>query len=262
MPQTVLEGLFSSRFALPYESVERFSFDTLFGIINNPSCNSIYVSGRPLLQRYQDLLRQRGYAIVTVLRDPYEELAERLLFSQYVARQGRETTLSQRLTGLAPLTDLVRDVDFVDAEAVTKRLHSIAEPQRKAIENPCVRALACSVDERPQLKHVAVALENLASMDLVGLRSRYEDFRSTFDSLIGAEILGEYSLVEMSWVPAMAANLARIAVVNELLELDLALYEYAKEAVESVIGESAERDFVPRPVPSSTNSWLSRIIGG
>jgi hypothetical protein len=258
MPQTSLDSLLAARFALPYHSVEQYSFDTLFGLINNMFCGSIYISGRPLFRRYAQLLRDRGFTVVTMLRDPYEELAERLLFIQYVSRQQGDTAFSKRLTGLSVLAEIVADLDFADETAMAKRFGSVNESQRRAIANPFVRLLGCDIDEEPEQKHVMIALENLASMDLVGLRSHSGEFQSILDNLLGAEIVGGQPLVEVSWVPIIADSLARIESVNRLLELDLALYDYVKEAVESAIGQPAEPEPVRRPV---SRSWLSSLFG-
>ena len=80
MPQTRILTSMQKHFAMSYDAVERYPFDTLFGIINNQFSNSIILAGRPNFKKYQQLLADRNFRVVTMLRDPYEEVAERLLF--------------------------------------------------------------------------------------------------------------------------------------------------------------------------------------
>src|SRR5205823_5920919 len=47
----------SGRFALAYDRIERYPFDTAFAVLNNQFAQSIYASGCPSFQRYQNVLR-------------------------------------------------------------------------------------------------------------------------------------------------------------------------------------------------------------
>jgi hypothetical protein len=237
MPQAVLENLFAQRFALHYDAVERYAFDTLYAIINNQNCKSIVVSGRPLFCRYQQLLQERDFVTTAMLPDPLEELAARLLFLRYTATKNAPAYLNDHLFGLAPLVELVKHIDFDNAESLNNAFKGITSEQRNALANPSTRVLACNVDEQPEERHVGIALENLASMNLVGLRAHFNEFKSMFAELIGIDILGEYQLPEISWVPMMAGKLALIEPVKQLLALDLAIYKFTKKAVEEVIGK-------------------------
>ena len=237
MPQAVLENLFSQRFALHYDAVERYAFDTLFAIINNQNCRSIAVSGRPLFSRYQHLLQERDFVVTAMLPDPLEELAARLLFLRYTASKNAPAYLNDHIFGLTPLVELINHIDFDNAESLNNAFKGITIAERNALANPFTRVLACNVDEQPEERHVSIALENLASMNLVGLHAHFNEFKSMFAELIGIDILGEYQLPEISWVPMMAGKLAQIEPVKELLALDLALYKFAKKAVEEAIGK-------------------------
>jgi hypothetical protein len=238
MPQAVLENQLAQRFSLHYDAVERYAFDTLYAIINNQSCKSIVVSGRPFFLRYEHLLHERNFVITAMLPDPLEELAARLLFLRYSANKNAPAYLQEHLFGLSPLAELVNQIDFDNVESLNSAFKGITTAQRNALTNPLTRVLACNVDEQPEERHVSIALENLASMNLVGVRAHFTDFKSMFAEVIGIDILGEYQLPEISWVPMMAEKLAQIESVKELLALDLALYKFAKKAVEEVIGKS------------------------
>jgi hypothetical protein len=231
MPQTHVEEHLSQHFAQSYSAAERHSFDTLFSIFNNHFAKSIFVSGRPRYVRYEQLLRDKEYEIVALLRDPYEELAERLLFVRFVSSGDSPAFASHYITGIEPLGDLVRGVDFEDKNSLKETFKALTDPQREALANPFVRALACTVDEIPDRKHVAIALEKLSAMTLVGLTSHFEEFRAMLSEIVGVEISTQCHLRRVSWVPKVAALLRQIEAVKYLLALDSELYKRAQAAI-------------------------------
>lgn len=235
MPQTRLEERASQHFAQGYVAVERHSFDTLFSVINNQFAKSIFVSGRPRLLRYDQLLRDRDFLIVTLLRDPYEELAERLLFVRYASADNSPAFATQYMAGLEPLVDLVKTIDFGDKASIAGAFKSLTDSQREALSNPYVRGLACSLDDIPNRKHVSIALDKLAEMDLVGLASRFEEFKSMLGEIVGVDMLGDTELSQVSWVPKTAAHLKQIDAVKYLLALDIELFSQAHAAVSKVL---------------------------
>ena len=231
MPQTHVDENLSQHFAQSYFAVERHSFDTLFSIFNNHFAKSIFVSGRPRYFRYEQLMRDKEYAVVALLRDPYEELAERLLFVRFASSGESPAFTAHYLTGIEPLGDLVRGLDFEDKNSLKTAFNALTDLQRDALANPFVRALACTLDEVPDRKHVAIALEKLSAMNLVGLMSHFEEFRSMLSELVGVEISTQCHLRRVSWVPKVAALLRQIEAVRYLLALDSDLYRHAQAAI-------------------------------
>jgi len=235
MPQTQMESLLTKHFTASYQAVEQHPFDTLFGIINNQFSNSIYISGHPIFNRYQQLLRDCKFLIITLLRDPLEEFAERLLFVRYASSEQRPAYLMNYMTGLRPLLGLAEKIDFSNDDSLRAAFKTLKDDEFEAISNPFVRSLACNAEERPQRKHISSALDNLSSMDLVGLRSRYGDFKSILHEILNVDILGDHQLTEVTNVPVIAAKLARIGAVKEMIALDLEVYSYARDAIMSAL---------------------------
>jgi hypothetical protein len=231
MPQTPLDTLLSKHFALNYQAIEQHSFDTLYSIINNQFATSIFLSGRPRLYRYRQLLRERGFTIVTLLRDPYEELAERLLFIRYASNKSSPSFTANYMTGLEVLVDMVRRMDFGERDSFAAAFKVLNDPQRQALANPFVRTLACQLDESPEPKHVSIALDNLAGMDLVGLTTRFDEFKSTLSELLRIDMLGDCQLGAVSWVPIIASHLRNVEQVEGLLSLDLELVTHVGNAI-------------------------------
>lgn len=236
MPQMHIETLLSKHFAQSYHAIEQHSYDTLFCIINMHHCNSICISGRPRYFRYQQLLREHGFNIVSLIREPYEELAERLLFVRYASQSNAPSFAANYMTGLEPLVSVVKKMDFADRESISTALKSIGTAQREAIANPFIKSIACQLDEIAEARHISIALDNLAGMDLVGVASRFNEFKATLHDLIGTDMLGKTELSTVSWVPIISEHLRQIPSVDALLAYDLELYTHVSKAFDRALG--------------------------
>jgi len=235
MPQTRIFASMQKKFAMPYDAVERHPFDTLFAIINNQFAESIFLAGRPNYKRYQQLLANRNFIVATMLRDPYEEIAERLLFARYASRPDSPPHFMRHLSGLEPLVDLASKFDISSEHSMLAAFRSLEPAHEQVLANPYVRVLACENDEPAERKHVAVALDNLSTMNLVGLRQRFDNFKSTLQEIVGVDLLDEGQPVDVSWVPEIAAKLSRIDKVRSLLALDVSLYNLARDAIRKAL---------------------------
>lgn len=243
MPDPQIEGLFAKYFTYFYGTAQRYPQDTFFGIFNNPTAKSVYISGRPSFQQYEQMLKERKYKIVTLIRSPYEEMAERLLFARYASNPDVPAFVADHIFGLEPLVEMVANVKFDDAASIRAAFDSMTESQRQVLSNPLVRTLACTVDERPKIAHVEIALSKLARMDVVGVRSRFGEFKSVLQEVTGVDVLGDYELTNLSWVQRVAEQLAEIKQARNLVSLDQDLYLYAEEAITEALG----------PAPASTS---------
>ncbi len=239
MPYAGIEAIWDRNFSLYYNAVERYPFETMFGILNNPAARSIALSGRSSLQRYEHFLREREYKIVALLRNPLEELAERLLFVHYAHSPHAPSRFNEHLSGLEPLTRVAQRMNLERLESLTEAFGILSERQRMELSNPLIRSLVCGPDEFPLHHHVDLSLGRLSSMDLVGLRPHYREFSAMLSDVLGRDILSDTPLTDVSWVPLIAAELGRIKSVRALVALDLELYELAEEAVRRAIGLSA-----------------------
>jgi hypothetical protein len=231
MPDLSTGQLIARHFTLYYNILQRYPQQTLFAIVNNPPAKSIYLSGCPRLQQYEHLLRERKYKIVTLVRNPYDEMAERLLLARYSLSPNAPAFIADHMYGLEPLKDLVKNIKFDEIESIRAAFSSMTEEQREVLSNPLVKALACTVDERPKSGHIEIALAKLSRMDLVGLRSRFDEFKSILPEILGADIFGNHQLVEFLWVRRIADCLPDIKLAKNLISLDLDLYSFAEEAI-------------------------------
>jgi hypothetical protein len=200
-------------------------------IVNNFSSNSVLITGRPNFTRQYGLLRNAGYLIAAVLRDPYEELAERLIFINLLATSKASHLLPQFVSDVPALVDFARDLSFADQKALVTKFRAATREQRDAMSSPMTRVFGCGIGELPEHRHVSSALDNLGTVDAVGVRGRFADFRSVLSNVLGADVIGQDELEIFDKVREARDVLSQIGVVSDLLESDLSLYSYASEAV-------------------------------
>jgi hypothetical protein len=236
MPDTKIESLFAKHFTLHYGTAQRHPQDTFFGIINNQAARSIYLSGRPNFSQYEQWLRERDFKIITLIRNPYEEMAERLLFARYASGPNLPPFVTDYMYGLEPLVDMVKNVRFEDVESIRAAFSALTDLQKQVLTNPLARSLACLPDEMPKSAHVEIALSRLSRMDLVGLRTRFGEFKSILKEILGVDVFGQHELNSLSWVQRVVAHLSQIKQARALISLDLDLYSYVEEAVVEAIG--------------------------
>lgn len=248
MPQRRILANVGRHFSLNYASSERYSLETMIVLINNHMAKSAFISGRSNFNRYTGYLVKAGYMRAALLREPFEELAERIMFLNLLAKSEAAHLLPNFVTGVESLVEFVRDLPLTDPKALLPAFRRLSDEQKLALASPMVRMLGCNVEETPERRHVPIALDNLASMDLVGSRDRYDAFHAMLTQLMGADILGGERPSMFTTVKEFAHSLSRIGLVADLLEHDLALYALANEAIEA--GLEGREDEVMRDTQS------------
>jgi hypothetical protein len=235
MPYAQIESLWNRNFALYYNAAERYPLDTMFGVLNNPVAQSLAISGRIDYNRYEHFFRERNYKIITLLRPPLEEMAERLLFIRYALAPQSPASFDAHLTGLRNLASIARGISLDRIESVDECFAKLTNEQKIALSNPVTKALCCAQDEVPRKKHIQLALSKLSTMDLVGVSSRYGHFSKMLSELLGRDLLAGATQPEISWTRRIADRLATNKRARSLVSLDLKLYELAEKAIERAI---------------------------
>ena len=235
MPQVHLLGIIEGRFGLGYRNIERYAYDTIVNITFNIQAKSIFVHGRPSFSRYSSILRERQYKVVTLLREPIQELAERILFGNMVAKSPKFAPLRRCFTGLDSLLELLAGTAELTPDAFVRRLKAMQPRDRARLGNPMTRMLACDPDETAIRSHVPSALDNLATFDAVSTRSHLDDFKQMLETVLGGEFDVPFECREFDETAHFATELGRHAIIQEMIDLDLLVYNYAKSAVEEVL---------------------------
>ncbi len=223
----------SAHFAMNYDSVEQYTFDTMVGLIYIWGAVSQFMMGRPSYMRHSGLLKQREFITVALLDNPFEEMAKRLMFLKLLSKPNNSIVLERNAKGLLPMVEFARDFPFEDHRAMKKYFAGASHDFKRFFQDPMTQMLACEVDEKPTWRHVTMALGNLAAMDVVGTRQHFSDFKVILADVVGANILGNCTPISLPSVKIISERLEKISAVTKLLENDLALYSYAAEAVEA-----------------------------
>lgn len=247
MPYAQIESIWDKSFALYYNAAERFPFETMFGVLNNPAAKSLAISGRVNYGQYEHYFRERDYKVITLLRHPLEEMAERLLFIRYALAPQSPGSFDAHLTGLRSLGAAVQQINLDRFESIAECFSRLSSEQKDALSNPLVRSLSCKPDEMPHKRHVQIALSKLSTMDLVGVRTRYNQFQQMLAELVGTDILAGSVQPEISWARRVTEQLMKIKAAQSLVALDMKLYELVEEAVGRAVNAraAAKRKWMP-----------------
>ncbi len=236
-PIEKLGGRSRNLFTLTYPSTERYGFETMLVLINNNFNKSIFMSGRSSYPRYSHFLANAQFTTAALLNDPFEELAQRLVILSLIQKSDSTHMLPLLFSGLTALTKFARDLPIEDTKGMLAKFRNVTDEEREALMSPMTRMFGCIPGETPERRHVTAALENLASMDLVGARSRFRDFSALLAGILGHDLAGDYEPVVHPSISALADRLSRISLVADFLEDDLALYSFAEESIVSALSD-------------------------
>ena len=238
MPQNLYYKNINSRFALHYNFTEQYAFDTMLSIIGNLLNNSVLLTGRPAYQRFLPYIRAREFFTTTLLRNPFEELAERILFLNLLSKSKSANLIPNFTQGVEALIGFSQSLDVENDKSIVLAFKKIDAETRLAIQNPMTRILGCGLGEKPERRHVSIALECLSQMDLVGTRDLFVSYRLLLAGLLGTDISGGITMETSTSVIELASRFSKMNVVRDLLEHDLALFSYAEEAIEKGLNQN------------------------
>jgi len=212
---------------MTYPALELASEETIRSILSIPFTPSIYAAGRVFWRVWEPLLRDRGYMVGVLLRDPYHEIAERILILKLA-------TSSQSLAiinSLGPVVESaathLRDLNLKDISDLDATLSGAPVELRAILHNPLTYLLSAqNAFDAPPVPAIAVALESLADMDAVGLRHDTGPFFETVSAILDLpQNLAAVTLPTSTTVVQWADLLRDRPAVRSLIEMDLEVYE-------------------------------------
>jgi hypothetical protein len=220
-------------FQMAYPALELQSEETIRAIMTIQFSQSIYISGRIFWRFWEPLLRDRGYTVGTLLRDPFCELAERLLILKLASSPEGERIADAVGPEVQAAAAHFRTIDLRDISAIEATLQSPPLELRSIVYNPLTHLLAAANPfDPPAAQPTARALESLADMDVVGLR---QDTGSFFEQLSGIlEASQSFSgevVPTSSTVVQWAEVLRERPAMRRLIEMDLVVYQTAFDII-------------------------------
>lgn len=246
LPQVKMLRRIMAQFALSYPLIERLPIETIGMVLNNKEASSIFVTGALNWMRHGAIVNEREYVSAALLRDPFEDLAERILFLRHLSNRGegsesRNTFLGATSGLYREVIQIIRQVDLSSPKSVLGGFRRMPTECRKLFRSPATAALGGTPDAELQRRNVSIALDNLAQFNVVGVRPLFSEFTSMVDECLMAPVLAQEQLEILPGTLELAEILSKVGLVADLLDEDIALYSFATEAVEAGLKIAADR---------------------
>jgi hypothetical protein len=226
LPAFSIHKQFAPRFQMPYEMVERHNEETVRAILGIPFSNSVYVGGRIYVREFDYLYRDRGFKAAILLRDPFEELAERLLILKW-ANERNDPSLGEQIgRDVAAAAKRLKPIDPLSVESLSTALTKLDDDLRNLLFNPLTRQLSTRYpDDRLDPAAVAVSLSALSFFDVVGTRADVPHFiKAVYAALEYEGAADAVALPVSNSIVTLAELLKTVPAAVELARLDYQIY--------------------------------------
>ncbi len=236
-----LDEEFFNRFHMSYKALELLPEETTRQIVTLPFTNSIFASGRILWREWEPALRYWGFKIGILLRNPFEEMAERLLILKWASTPEAASTANALIPVLQTCAGAVRNINLADVAALEALLSSPSDELRALLYNPLVNQLAAPNGfDPPPSPAAAAALDSLAAIDAVGLRDDPDSFLTLVGALLDLpQTFSSVSLSASRAVIGFADVLRSMPAANALIDQDLQVYTEARRVLAPAPAEMA-----------------------
>ncbi len=235
-PLVHLDDAFDRSFRFFYKGMEQFGRETTTQIFLLDHADSIYTSGRVLYKTYEHFIEGGGFKTICLLRDPYDELAERLLVLNRAAEGDMGTLGTRDSMSFEGAIEFAASFDLADEKQLRRAFRTMSAEDAFIFADPLVRSLgARTPDEMPQDSTIAAALDVLSTCAVVGLRQYPDLFLEAVGALLAVEPCGLPPIAEPPSVTSLGRILRQIGAVKSLIERDLELYNHVKTALEKAL---------------------------
>lgn len=226
-----LNAMLEPRFQLPYSRLELLGEDTLRWIPQIPYSDSIYATGRIRFKPLEGYLRDNGFILATLLRDPWDELAEQLLLLRTVSRRPELASRFHFSPGHRSLLDKMVAAPWTNTAELESLFASLDQREATALSNPASNLFGAGQNPvRSAGELLANALTTLSDFHAVGLRSDLSGFVETLAAVLEVDTLDDVQQPEHETVREVATVLSGMAPAKKLIKLDLELYARVEEA--------------------------------
>ena len=230
LPLWRIDEALKTKFQYWYKGIDRFGLETSTQVFCLNACTSSYVSGRLLYKNYEFYLT-KGIRTVAMLRDPFDELAERLILLKNIGARAEQILGARDALTFAPVIESLAEYETLDEAFCKKYFRRASDEAITALANPIVRQLTAGTpDEMPNQSSVAAALDVLSSFELIGLRSASADFHQGLAELIGVAEAELPVVAEYPRVIELGASLRGNGTAESILEKDLELHHLVETA--------------------------------
>lgn len=233
VPLVALDRSLEDHFQYAISRVERFGLETTLQVFHLNNASSIYLAGRLQIRAFEQFL-ERGFEVVTILTEPYFEMAERIFFLK------RFSHLLERIFGprdrmtLAPAAAHFADVDLTSQKSLRMALKTIDPATARIVKAPLTRQLTTVLPEdEPRRGSIASALDIISRFSVTGLRVHPETFTLACAQLLDIDAGMIARPKQHQTISQLAELLRGIPQAETLLETDLVIYHFASQAITS-----------------------------
>jgi hypothetical protein len=230
LPLWRLDNAVEKKFQFFHKGIERPGRETttqLF-LLNNSS--SLYLSGRLIFKAYDNYINE-SFNCVALLRDPYEEMAERLLTLKHARDFGRELLGERDFIALGPAIAFAETIEN-DKKVLHRAFANMPKAVIANLANPLTRQLAArSPDEIPTKGAVATALSTLSSFTVLGLRECQDVFLVQLADLVGLPPDALPMVSNFTETAELSGLLKEVPEAALLIEQDLEVYHHVESAI-------------------------------
>jgi hypothetical protein len=239
LPLWRLDEAVKPRFQQYYRGIETLGRSGTSQIFHL-SQDSIYASGRILIKNFMTFCDDYGFKYITMVRDPYEELAERLLVMNRIEKGGLNPLGEREVMNLREAIEFAGSLPLDSEKAFRRALRRMPMDVAMSLANPVVRQFSTStLDEQPTQGGVAAALDVLAQSTLVGLRAESEQFARALGELINQDLTDGALFPAFPKAIELADVIRGSGSCEGILEKDLELYGYVLESCRKAVGYPA-----------------------
>ena len=234
LPLWRIDEALKNRFQLWFKSIDRQGRETSEQVFCINGGQSSFISGRLLIKSVEFYLT-KGFRSIVIFRDPYDELAERLIVLKSMTERTVELLGARDALTFEPVMKYLADIEHLDAASVKRLFRKAPEEVLGPLASPFVRQLtATTPSERASKASIAPALQVLSDFEIIGLRSQATDFSQALADMVGLSperipVMGEYGRVR-----ELGDKLRGNHDVEGLLELDLEIFHQTSQAFGSL----------------------------
>ncbi len=235
LPLWRIDDALKDRFQYWYRGIDRRGYETSQQVFCIADLDSAYISGRLFIKAVEYYLNT-GFKSVALFRDPYEELAERLIILKSATPKTKELLGPRDAYTFEPVMDfLAAEVPELEEEPLRRMFRRAPQEVLAPLNNPLVRQLSCSTpDELPKKTAIAQSLLALSAFEVVSLRSDAAHFSEALCEMLGVPHDTVPVMKEFGRVAELAQKLKAIHEVEGVLDYDANIYEQTSHAFGSI----------------------------
>jgi hypothetical protein len=228
-------------FQAGYHGIDRLGHETAQQAFLLNGIGSVYLSGRLHAPPYAYLI-ERGFEVMLAVRDPYEELADRLLALADPAAVGRQGLSERDRLVFGPVIEALDDLDIGNPAAVRRRFRRLDRGLGAILSNPLARQLTTSrPDQLCSGDAASAALRTLSGFDLVAVDDvpgLFEHAAAHWLGTAATEADAGVDGVVAALRTSLADELSTLRPVEAMLDIDLEVHHAVATAVEAMLDQS------------------------